>query len=59
MQAAPDMPAGGLETWSPGKLILVGLVLGFLLARLIEPAPPTRVVRFFDVSAPPPAPGGA
>lgn len=46
MQAAPEMPVGGLETWSPAKLILVGLLLGFALARLIEPAPPTRVIRF-------------
>lgn len=46
MQPAPDMPESGLDGWSPGKLIFTGILIGFLLSRLIEPTPPVRVVRF-------------
>lgn len=50
MHAVPDLPAGMPGGgWTPTKLIMVGVFLGFVLARLIEPAPPVRVVRFREV----------
>jgi hypothetical protein len=54
MQPAPEMPPAGIEGWSPGRLIFVGVLIGFLLARLIEPAPPTRVIRFRVMDGPGP-----
>ena len=45
MHAAPDPILGG-DPPTPTKLVLIGVVLGFLLYHLLVPRQPVRVVRF-------------
>jgi hypothetical protein len=51
MQSAPE-PALTADSPTATKLVMLGVVIGFVLAQVLRPPEPVRVVRFRVVDAP-------